>query len=300
VPLGTDIAVIPSGITVTQNVSGGWTNPGSIRVSGKLVFTGNEPRFNNACTLEVWSGGEFVDNTIGNQLFLTPNSFLKVLDGGKWTATGEYETLIYNYSGSKEYQFPTAVMIGPFQISVYSNEVTYSTTVLPLKLISFTGKKSNVNNLLNWQTASEVNTDVFFIERSSDAIRYESLGKVAAKGSTGDNYYTFTDRTALKGNNFYRLKMTDLNGSFTYSETPININRDASPQISVYPSPAKDVITVVTGIAGKLAIYSSEGKLVHTQQLLAGNATVDVSRLVTGIYFIEQAGQRLSFTKVSQ
>lgn len=299
-PGANDVAIIPAGITVTQNVSGTWTNPATITVLGTLIFQGNEPKLATPCTLEVQSGGLVNDKTIGNQLYFAPTSFIKVVTGGRWSSTGEYETLFYNFNASAEYQTPLYVMDGPFQISVYTNQVTYSTTVLPLKLISFSGKKSSVNNILSWQTAGEQNTDAFFVERSTDAIKFETLGKVTAKGTPGENHYSFTDRSALKGNNFYRLKMTDLDGTFSYSEIPVNIKRDGNFELSIYPSPADQIINISTAIAGKLSIYNSLGKLVYTQHLTAGKFPIDIGRLATGTYYAEQAGQRSTFIKVAR
>ncbi|MNK81110.1 hypothetical protein D3C87_1008490 [compost metagenome] len=302
VPLATDVAIIPTGITVTVNVGtngnqfNAWNNAGHIKVSGKLVLAGTEPLFSNPFLLEVLSGGELVDQSVFNQLYFTQTSELKVFAGGKLSAIGA-PSIIYNGNGTRDHSFDNNNEIGPFTVTVASGQVNFSPSVLPLKLVAFTGKKNSVNNVLNWQTADEVNTDAFLIERSSDGLQYESLGKVATKGSAGDHHYTFTDRAALKGNNFYRLKMTDLDGSFTYSDIIVNLKRDGSSAISVYPSPAKDNINIITGVTGKVTIYSIEGKRVLTQALKAGNSIVDVSSLKNGVYFIEQAGQKTSFLK---
>ena len=304
VPQTADIAVIPAGITVTIDVGAGsgsnvpWNNSGAIKVSGKLILKGNDPFFSNPCTLEVLSGGELNDNTFNNQYLFTQVSYLKVYTGGKCTSAG-LTSIIFNGNYIAEYDFPTTTMNGPFTVTVAGGQVTFSASVLPLKLIGFTVRTSGADNLLNWQTTNEINTANFFIERSSEGVYYESIGSVAAIASAIDNYYSFTDRAVLKGNSFYRLKMTDADGKFTYSDV-IKLKRNAVQGISVYPSPAKNLLHIITGIKGKVALYSAEGKLVRSQQLPAGNSILDVSTLNDGIYFIEQAGQRTSFLKVSQ
>lgn len=304
VPQPSDIAVIPAGITITLNVGLGsgsntpWNNPGNIQVSGKLILQGNDPYFSNSCTLEVLSGGEFNDATLANQYLFTQPSYLKVYAGGKCTSAG-VESIVYNGNYIAEYMFPSTTMNGAFTITVASGQVTFSAGVLPLKLVGFKVRESGADNLLTWQTTNEVNTTAFFIERSSDGIQYESIGKVAASGSAIQNNYNFIDRAALNRNSFYRLRIIDTDGKISYSDV-IKSSRGGSHSISVYPSPAKDIIHIITDTKGKISIYNTEGKLVHTQQLNVGNTIIDVSKLSDGIYFIDQSGQKISFIKVAR
>ncbi len=81
-------------------------------------------------------------------------------------------------------------------------------TTFPLHLLTFTAKRANTANLLNWTTAQEVNTDRFEIERSGNSREFSKIGVVKA----GNTNYTFTDNDPLKGVNYYRLKMLDKDG----------------------------------------------------------------------------------------
>lgn len=93
--------------------------------------------------------------------------------------------------------------------------------VLPLKLLNFTGANENNAVSLKWQTANEVNTGYFDVERSDDGQFYFSIGRVNAnQNTTTTTTYSYKDSKAAStgGNIFYRLKMVDKDGKSKYSE----------------------------------------------------------------------------------
>ena len=133
-------------------------------------------------------------------------------------------------------------------IADYGNNLIRKVTpaVLPVTFLSFNvqGFKSfngNTNTLVNWETASEINTAYFNIQRSTDGISFETIGKVKAKGIS---IYTFNDQSPLWGGLlYYRLEIVDNNGSITYSDVKeLSI---INYQLSIAPNPAKDYITVI-------------------------------------------------------
>lgn len=96
-----------------------------------------------------------------------------------------------------------------------------SNIALPINLKSINALQQNGIVTINWQTVNELNAQYFEVERSDDGQFYYSLEKVATKGSsTKGADYTFRDNKATNGGTiFYRLKMTDNNGSARYSST---------------------------------------------------------------------------------
>lgn len=115
--------------------------------------------------------------------------------------------------------------------------------VVPVILTSFTGQVKNESVVLNWQTASEVNSSHFIIERSTDLSRFTSIGRVSAQGfSNHIQSYSFTDAKPGFYDQpiYYRLNMVDLDG--TQKNSPIvkvNINGSGKYVQQVYPNPAK-------------------------------------------------------------
>jgi len=166
----------------------------------------------------------------------------------------------------------------------------YTMSALPLKLIHFSANKNGENNLLQWQTAQEINVDRIEIERSQDGRDYSTIGKINA----GSSKYNFTDNKPFKGINYYRLKMVDKDGKMEYS--PVRtINNSDNFYVSVYPLPAKDRLNIqiqsnktekaeisVTDISGKTLITKS----VSLAEGL-NNSVINVQSLTNGVYFLK-------------
>ena len=113
-------------------------------------------------------------------------------------------------------------------------------TTLPLSLLTFTGQAEKGDVLLNWTTAQEENSDFFQVERSTDNMNFGAIGKVeAAHNSTHTTSYSFVDESPVAGNNYYRLKIVDIDGKFVYSKiVVINFSSGSGSGISIYPNPA--------------------------------------------------------------
>lgn len=178
-----------------------------------------------------------------------------------------------------------------------------SNVILPLELISFTGKNIEEGNLLNWTTASELNTTHFEIERTVNGVDFETLGSVAAAGNSKSiQQYNFIDKQPYLGENLYRLKMYDLDGSYSYSKmiaievhdataftfTPTGIEK-------LFPNPTNANLNVLFNVSENIAsfnlqAYDITGAVLYQQQLQLekGKHTIpiDVSILSTGQYIL--------------
>lgn len=117
---------------------------------------------------------------------------------------------------------------------------------LPLQLISFTAVKTanGKDALLNWTTASEVDINRFDIEvaKGNEAFRRNSflkIGSVISKGNaSGEQYYSFTDiETGKTGVWYYRLRILEKDGSFSYSDIrPVSFSNEVVWQVIPNPS----------------------------------------------------------------
>jgi len=121
------------------------------------------------------------------------------------------------------------------------------TSTLPVKLVSFTGEKGKSFNELYWITASEINSEYFEVQRSSDGINFESIGKVNAAGNSNDILsYTFVDYEQPNGTSYYRLKQFDYDGqNETFNIIAIDNNSSSEFKMNaLFPNPANASITV--------------------------------------------------------
>ncbi len=177
-----------------------------------------------------------------------------------------------------------------------------SNITLPVGLITFTGSlQPNGSLLLNWKTANEQNSSHFIVERSADGNNFNTIGRVAASGTTTvTNNYSYTDNDAAAQQLpqlYYRLKIVDNNGEFSYSNVVV-ISFASLTKVSVYPVPAHNSINVnivspATGNA-QLQIIDNSGHIVlqRTAQLLKGvnDLSIDLQKLATGFYYLKVRG----------
>jgi hypothetical protein len=163
---------------------------------------------------------------------------------------------------------------------------------LPVELISFIGKGENNAVRLNWTTASEKQNKGFEVERRTDQNNWQRLGFVAGNGTTNQrNNYTYVDRSAASGNNYYRLRQIDLDGKSVYSQ-PITV-QTGPVAFTLSPVPATDVLTLNGLGAGNhtAEIYNARGQRVLNQTFSDEAATtLTVSTLPAGVYMVRVLG----------
>jgi hypothetical protein len=173
-------------------------------------------------------------------------------------------------------------------------------TPLPVQLVSFAGQASAGGVQLSWQTASELNSHAFVVERAAAAqAEFVALGEVAAAGNSAQaRRYQFLDARALAVTSYYRLRQVDADGQTHFSPV-VAVQASPGPALAAYPSPAAASLTVACPSATPAALYDAQGRLVRQLALAAGTQTLDVSQLPAGLYYLHEAttGQRLRFEK---
>jgi hypothetical protein len=164
---------------------------------------------------------------------------------------------------------------------------------LPVDLLSFYAECTGHSALITWQTASEINNDYFTVEASSDLQVWSSITKIKGAGNSNRLLsYQFEDFEPTTGlTRYYRLKQTDFDGNFSYSEVrALNCNADLSePEVILYPNPSASQI-YINGLPDQMAIFSifdHTGQLYFQNQREAdGIVTLDISSLPQGIYLL--------------
>ena len=160
-------------------------------------------------------------------------------------------------------------------------------TLLPLELLNFSGQLVKDKVELEWITAFEQNVEKFEIERSADAIHFDPIATVPAKGNSSENiHYNFDDIEPLTGISYYRLKSSDRDASFTYSDMITIRNVVVVPPFHITPNPAVNTIKVVAESAGKYILINESGLIVKEVQLSAGNQEIAPGILPSGTYYL--------------
>lgn len=179
------------------------------------------------------------------------------------------------------------------------NEQSFS--ILPLKLLSFTAKPDKNNVLLHWQTAFESDIRQYEMERSSDGINFSKISTILPVSGTGTKNYNYNDADVLvrfinTDHLYYRLKVTDLDGKYTYSNIQVISTRKKNLFIVDVMNPFTDKIGMsinapgdgnmnvfLTDISGKIFINTN----IKVQKGLS-NASVEIPRtLAKGTYIIK-------------
>jgi hypothetical protein len=172
-------------------------------------------------------------------------------DGTDWATVGTvgfsagsatYTSLAVNSSSNTLFVAYSGGAGGAFAKSITT------LTTLPLRLLSFRASRSGNVALLDWTTESEENTAFFEVQRSVDGRSFTKIGTVGSYNSTGTHNYDFTD-AGLTGLNvpviFYRLKMVDKDGNFSYSSIAAVNAPQGQASVTIYPNPVSDVANVI-------------------------------------------------------
>jgi hypothetical protein len=130
-------------------------------------------------------------------------------------------TILSSYTGAGYFQIWTKTIYGGptsaylDDVSIYESEPVN----LPIELLYFKGSVYNSDNILHWSTASEDNNDYFTIEKTKDGIDWEIVTRESGGGNSSNQlYYSSVDENVESIINYYRLKQTDYDGRFKYSD----------------------------------------------------------------------------------
>lgn len=169
---------------------------------------------------------------------------------------------------------------------------------LPIELLSFNAKPQGEAVNLLWTTASETNNDFFTVERSTDAKFFFPIGKIKGAGNSSTMlHYKLTDTKPLVGISYYRLRQTDFNGAFSYSNiVAVNMKEESPLEIISIVKGSGDNYNVWIQSNGsnfiKLEIVDDAGKVIrsyHFQPAEGGvtELSLNTLSLVKGTYLLK-------------
>jgi hypothetical protein len=123
---------------------------------------------------------------------------------------------------------------------------------------------------------------------SFDANEWIEISKIKGAGNSNElKEYSYSVTSNYSNYKYFKLKQTDFDGKYTYSKIIYtdcdNIN------IEYYPIPFEDELNINSNNYSdiKFLIYDKIGQLVYNGVIKNGLNKIDLSKLSSGIYYIE-------------
>ncbi len=325
---------ISAQVTPDPYVNGATVNPAPLPASGSSSTVSVLFNFGNASQADVplnannvinvslskldvkgtFSAATNISTTGGDYFTFTYNTVTKTLTGtqkaiipGLSGETVTFKNLLV--SGASDISNPqNGLNVNVVFLRTYNSELgndntkafTYTAAggPLPIRLLNFSGAKQANAVQLTWQTSSEQNSKYFDAEFSEDGNKWNSIGKVAAAGTSNtQKNYGLVHTSPVDGANYYRLKQYDKDGNFYYSSiavvnfkiSGININ-------SVYPNPFTTEIKIDVSSdrheTVQVLLSDNTGRTYKTQSFTIQNGVNhisinDLGKLSAGMYVLQ-------------
>ncbi|MEO7800777.1 MAG: T9SS type A sorting domain-containing protein [Ginsengibacter sp.] len=175
---------------------------------------------------------------------------------------------------------------------------------LPVVLGNFGVQRKPAAVELRWETEQEINSGRFEIQRSIGLKGFQSIGTIDAKGNTSSlNTYSFNDKTNVSSSvSFYRIKMIDLDGTYSYTSIKSVKGSGIASDFKVFPNPTTSAATVSINDLSEpvtISVMDHSGRLVKKVSLTNSNQ-VHLNNLQKGNYIIKMTGEESGETIVRQ
>jgi hypothetical protein len=161
---------------------------------------------------------------------------------------------------------------------------------LPVTLLKFTAKKEGSGADLNWSTTSELNSDYFEVQHSSNAKEWNTLARITAANRSSDlKNYGFSHGSTSAGTNYYRLKIVDKDQSYAYS-TIRALYIAHSYQLSLYPNPTVEKVRITMDQWEKIAavkLLNESGHTLFETHKKPFSKEINMKDLPAGLYIVQ-------------
>jgi hypothetical protein len=273
-----DVTSLPVTVSNIQFTLGG-THDNNDLVSYHIYFNPSAPTVSGASFMAANIPATFAAPHIYNTPFTISGSQTIAAGGSGYfiivvninaTATSGNTVKVNGLATPVTFGYTTSPPITNNQTDAAGTQTISS--VLPLTLLSFNGSLLKTEGvILQWITAGEINTKYFDVEWSSDGQQFNTISTLVAAGnSTQQLHYSYLHKLPTEGNNYYRLRMQDIDGRFTYSpifKIHYTVNRFS---VTAYPNPVVDYLQINIGAIKNettvLLLLSVDGKIVATKQ----------------------------------
>jgi len=299
-----------------SNATGYWNNPSTwlfagiprvptcgdtINVDSSYTITVNTQQNYTGCgppmILYVYGILQF---TNGNKLSLPCGSVVYIMPSGqvkKATAGGGNSTFI-EICGITYWTAGDGDLHGPDTLGAGS---------LPIELLSFNAQPADNKVDVSWTTVTEINNNYFTVEKSADATDFVSIGTVQGAGnSTATLNYSFADYAPVHEISYYRLRQTDFDGQFSYSQI-VMVNYSGEYSFSIVTAFVNEnsflnlFFTDDLKEKCRMEVYDVLGKSIFGSQVESAKGMskkqIQIPELIPGIYFVTLTNGKTSVSR---
>jgi hypothetical protein len=234
--------------------------------------------------------GKFIiTNTVNFSAGATPNFSWQYASGSGFTT----QTSVAFYLNSATVG---TIVTDPATHFVVNNPAFNMSCILPIELVRFNAVPVGDEIKCTWETSTEINNDYFEVQSGQTGIEFNTLGKVNGYGPgtcSNARNYLFIDSNKCKDIRYYRLKQTDIDGAYSFTNTIVLDCREHSG-IYIWPNPVSGslIFQFNCPVKGplKVEIIDNAGGLVYEEIIDAdigtNTFTRSIEKFASGLYTI--------------
>jgi hypothetical protein len=268
VPSNTPVQVASAALTVFPVGQVGYLRYSTDNFSSSTVIPMTISNLTGVSLLQATIPGQPDGTTVDYYVFTTGDAVAPAADG----SDADYRTINADTNFGTNYSYTTNV-------------------ALPVTYTSFTGQRQKADVVaLTWATATEDQASHFVVECSADVGRtWMDRATVSAQNSPNGAAYAFTDHDAPEVDLSYRLRQTDADGSFQYSNIiPVPALQTA---VRIWPQPAAgDRVNLSVPdqyLGGEATLINTVGRKISAFELNAARQEFKVAGLPAGMYLLQ-------------
>lgn len=242
--------------TIT-NVQGIWSKDQSLTIA-QVNTCGSNPNtfaymdFNNTSTFSIGNVASGAVDTLFRLKFSGTSNLdsVRLLEGVNGAGGGTLDNCLtgVGFQATLRYR-PVSSPPNYSTINISQNSTSLP---LPVELLSLNVHKDGKDAKIIWLTSSELNNDYFEIERSEDALNWESIGTTISKATNGFSNeilkYEYVDHSfgrSMANVTYYRIIQYDLDGKSDFFG-PVFLKRNdlSFDNFLLYPNPVKERVVL--------------------------------------------------------
>ena len=299
----------------------------SYTVTGLNPYDNYRVRITDACgntaitdvaigQLQQLSASNTLAPCVGTEYILSAPDFIDATYS--WKLNGavistDRELVFPTYTNANNGTYECTMVIGGGCVTrTFSSILTGSCGLLPIKLESIVAAPKDCAIEIKWSVQQEINATKYVVERSKNGSQFDNNGEVIAVNNINGSVYTFVDKMPNAGVNYYRLKMIENDGTFTYSKI-VSVKSTCAEneqRVSIYPNPVKDknVNIAVNSLFGgsiNVTFINLTGQQVKKEkiQLNIGDTfkNIRLNEVAKGLYLVrvtDDSGREIATQKI--